>query len=164
MAGIHSRIPFAVTPTLNHWGHLLSWSMRSFTALRSASRTSCTRMMSYSDRIWGNKLRAALPWPGAALGGTCGCLFWAAKAPRLAAGGQQGPQGQGGESCVSVLWLGRTLSVHHPPTQQLLQGRNLGSIKHHPALIGDQQEWRWPEVGDGDGGRADGWVDEGRCE
>jgi len=96
-------------PALHHRGHLLSWSMSFCTALRSESRTSCTNVMSYSDRIWGEKLRAAGLWPRAAREGTCGCLGWAAKAPRLAAAGEQGPQSQGGSSSPGILWLGRTL-------------------------------------------------------
>lgn len=138
--------------------------MRSLTALRSASRTSCTRTRSYSDRIWGDKLRAALPWPGAALG-----------APLFACSGLQrlpGWQWEGSRDLRAregAPGLERPcLSSTHP---QLLQGRNLSSIKCHPALTGDQQEWRWPEVRDSEGeeqmggemkaltyGWMDGWM------
>lgn len=45
----------------HHRGHLLSWATSFLTALRSVSRTSCTTVRSYSDRIWGHKLRAAHP-------------------------------------------------------------------------------------------------------
>lgn len=44
-----------------HRGHLLSWATRFLTELRSASRTSCTTVRSYSDRIWGHKPGAARP-------------------------------------------------------------------------------------------------------
>lgn len=49
-----------------HQGHLLSWDISLFTELRSASLTSCTKVMSYSTRICRNKLGAAHPWLGAA--------------------------------------------------------------------------------------------------
>lgn len=42
-----------------HRGHLLSWATSFLTELRSASRTSCTTVRSYSDRIWGHKPGAA---------------------------------------------------------------------------------------------------------
>lgn len=59
----------------------------------------------------GGQAQSCSPLARSCSGGTPVCLLWAAKAPRLAVGGQQGPQGQGGGS-----WLGAALSVQHPPT------------------------------------------------